>query len=74
MYFQIVDMAEINRLTKLQLLRQLTLCGNPVCELPDYRAAVIFTVSHLTQLDGVEVAVDEKVSINIYYFVDFTQL
>lgn len=56
-------MAEVNRVSTLSLLRQLDLRDNPVGELPDYRLAVVFSVQQLTELDGSQISVDDKVTI-----------
>jgi hypothetical protein len=64
-------MAEIDSLASLDLLRTLNLQHNPVCELPDYRLAVIHSIQQLTQLDGNLVDVEDKVNSWIIFIVSF---
>jgi hypothetical protein len=55
-------MAEVRRISALTLLRKLNLRSNPVRDLPDYRTAVIFSIGQLTELDGLQIGIDEKVN------------
>ena len=56
-----IDLAEVQFIKNLDLLRELNLQRNPIRELPDYRLSVLFHLRRLTSLDKHRVEVDEKV-------------
>lgn len=59
---EVIDVAEIEHIQLLRMLRELNLLRNPIQELPDYRLAILFRLPSLTQLDRHRVEVEEKVS------------
>jgi len=61
-------MAEVGRVSSLRLLRKVNLRRNPVCELPDYRLAAIFNVPQILELDGLQVAAEDKVDFYNFSF------
>ena len=60
---QVIDMAEVQHIRGLGLLRDLNLHRNPLRELPDYRLSIIYCLPHLTELDKHRVEVEEKVRL-----------
>jgi len=65
-------MAEVGYLNHLCCLRQLNLLCNPVCQLPDYRLAVIFTLPHLTHLDSLLISIEDKVTLSLFIYIIFS--
>ena len=59
--FKIIDLAEVQYIRPLTLVRELNLQRNPIRELPDYRLSVIYYLQQLIELDRKKVEVDEKV-------------
>ncbi|XP_074644110.1 leucine-rich repeat and guanylate kinase domain-containing protein-like isoform X2 [Tubulanus polymorphus] len=64
---EVIDIAEIQYVQDLPMLRNLNLLRNPIQELPDYRLAILFRVQKLTELDRHRVDVEEKVAaVNMF--------
>lgn len=59
---EVIDVSEIEHIKLLRMLRDFNLLRNPIQELPDYRLAILFRLTSLTQLDRRKVEVEEKVS------------
>lgn len=57
---EIDDAGSLNILEQLPSIEVLTLCGNPVCKLPNYRPLIISMLPCLRTLDGKPVTQDEK--------------
>ena len=53
---------ELRVLSELKKLRKLSLLGNPVVEMPQYRARVLLLCPQLTSLDGIAVTAEERTS------------
>ncbi|XP_064632392.1 leucine-rich repeat and guanylate kinase domain-containing protein-like [Lineus longissimus] len=64
---EVIDLAEIEFVKELPMLRFLNLMRNPIQELPDYRLSILFRLQKLVELDRKRVDVEEKVaSVNMF--------
>eukprot|EP00116_Pleurobrachia_bachei_P005553 sb/3465815/ len=58
----IIDLLEIKQLQSTPLLRRLTLTGNPLTCLPDYRSHLLFYLRQLSHLDECRILPEEKIA------------
>jgi Leucine-rich repeat (LRR) protein len=70
---QIMGIRQIEYLSKLKRLESLDLSENQVCNITDYRSRVMFRVSQILQLDGVQISSKDKVLAFNVYGVDLKQ-
>ncbi|XP_030072925.1 leucine-rich repeat and guanylate kinase domain-containing protein isoform X2 [Microcaecilia unicolor] len=59
---QISDLKELRYIDDLPLLRELNLLNNPIQDHPDYWLTVLFMLQRLSELDGMKIKVEEKVT------------
>ncbi len=63
----IASATDLAELRDAPLLRDLLVEGNPLCDHPEYRLAVIYTVPQIETLDGVEIPIEDRVAAINYH-------
>eukprot|EP00741_Cyanophora_paradoxa_P007303 tig00001098_g7064.t1 len=62
---RVADVAELDLVARLPALRHLTLAGNPVCSLREYRVEALRRMPALQSLDGAEVSAEERAYVRV---------
>ncbi|XP_055989754.1 leucine-rich repeat-containing protein 9 [Sorex fumeus] len=66
-YNKIQDIAELEKLDAIPSLKELTVCGNPICRKIVHRHTIIFRLPNLQLLDGIPVNSDDRTKAEFHF-------